>query len=118
MQLLQINFDAKDQPDLAIQTLRQTLLGIGDTPIIGLLVKVEENPETGQDQIVNWRMADAQMVKLLALTMPFEKNQGGLSELPLASELGNDKAKENQLPVKRKPNSTKTTQTSRSRKTQ
>lgn len=77
MQLLQINFEATDQPDVAVQTLRQALLGIGETPIIGLLVKVEKDPQTGRDLIVNWRMADAQVVKLMALTMPFDKRHDG-----------------------------------------
>lgn len=59
-----IVFQQPDDPNAA-NALQQALASLGNLPILGLLIKTDS-----QEHITNWRFADAEDVKSLALALP------------------------------------------------
>ena len=63
-----IVFQQPDDPNAA-NALQRALASLGELPILGLLIKTDS-----QERITNWRFADAEDVKSLALGLPGKKN--------------------------------------------
>lgn len=57
----------------AQESLRTVLERVGEVPLLGLVLKVEVDPN-GQHQVVNWMFANTNFIKSLALVLPVEKN--------------------------------------------
>ena len=66
-----IVFFEKDSPK-AVESLKNALAKTGDAPILGLVLKVEVDPE-GEDRVVNWMFAETSFIKSLALILPGKK---------------------------------------------
>ena len=67
-------FFENDSPQ-ALESLQSALAKTGDTPLLGLVLKVESDPK-GEDQVVNWMFADTSFIKSLALILPGKKGKG------------------------------------------
>ena len=63
-----IVFFEEDSPQAA-ESLKSALANTGNAPILGLVLKVEE------DRVVNWMFADTSLVKSLALILPGKKKK-------------------------------------------
>ena len=68
-----IVFVEKDSPQ-AVESLKNALANTGDVPLLGLVLKVEVDPEGG-DRVVNWMFAETSFIKSLALILPGKKNK-------------------------------------------
>ena len=66
-----IVFFENDSPKAA-ESLKNALAQTGETPILGLVLKVEVDPE-GKDRVVNWMFAETSFIKSLALILPGKK---------------------------------------------
>ena len=66
-----IVFFEKDSPQ-AVESLKNALANTGDVPLLGLVLKVEVDPEGG-DRVVNWMFAETSFIKSLALILPGKK---------------------------------------------
>ena len=66
-----IVFFENDSPKAA-ESLKNALVQTGETPILGLVLKVEVDPE-GKDRVVNWMFAETSFIKSLALILPGKK---------------------------------------------
>ena len=60
--------------DRAAESLKNALANTGDIPLLGLVLKVEVDPEGG-DRVVNWMFAETSFIKSLALILPGKKNK-------------------------------------------
>lgn len=67
-----IFFDPDSQA--AQDSLRTALKRVGEVPLLGLVLKVEVDPN-GERQVVNWMFASTNFIKSLALVLPGEKNR-------------------------------------------
>lgn len=63
-----IVFFENDNPQ-AGESLRRALAKTGDAPLLGLILKVEE------ERVVNWMFADTSLIKSLALILPGGKKR-------------------------------------------
>ena len=63
-----IVFFEKDSPQ-AFESLKNALANAGDVPLLGLVLKVEVDPN-GEDHVVNWMFAETSFIKSLALIQP------------------------------------------------
>ena len=63
-----IVFFENDNPQ-AGESLRNALAKTGEAPLLGLVLKVEE------ERVVNWMFADTSLVKSLALVLPKGKRK-------------------------------------------
>ena len=63
-----IVFSENDDPQ-AGESLRRALAQTGEAPLLGLVLKVEE------ERVVNWMFADTSLVKSLALILPKGKRK-------------------------------------------
>ena len=70
-----IVFFEKDSPQ-AFESLKNALANAGDVPLLGLVLKVEVDPN-GEDHVVNWMFAETSFIKSLALILPGKKNRKG-----------------------------------------
>ena len=68
-----IEFFEKDSPQ-AVESLKTALANTGDIPLLGLVLKVEVDPEGG-DRVVNWMFAETSFIKSLALILPGKKKK-------------------------------------------
>ena len=68
-----IVFFENDSPQ-AVESLKNALANTGDVPLLGLVLKVEVDPEGG-DRVVNWMFAETSFIKSLALILPGKKNK-------------------------------------------
>ena len=66
-------FFENDSPQ-ALESLQSALANTGDTPLLGLVLKVASDPK-GEDQVVNWMFADTSFIKSLALVLPGKKKK-------------------------------------------
>ena len=66
-----IVFFEKDSPQ-AFESLKNALANAGDVPLLGLVLKVEVDPN-GEDHVVNWMFAETSFIKSLALILPGKK---------------------------------------------
>jgi hypothetical protein len=65
---MQVLFEKPDDPQ-AGRSLKQALHSLGNLPIVGVLIKTQQDPD-GQERVINWRFSDAQTAKSLALVLP------------------------------------------------
>lgn len=65
---MQVLFENPDDPQ-AGRSLKQALHSLGNLPVVGVLIKTEQDPG-GQERVINWRFSDAQTAKSLALVLP------------------------------------------------
>ena len=63
-----IVFSENDDPQ-AGESLRRALAQTGEAPLLGLVLKVEE------ERVVNWMFADTSLIKSLALILPGGKKR-------------------------------------------
>ena len=63
-----IVFFENDDPQ-AGESLRRALAQTGEAPLLGLVLKVEE------ERVVNWMFADTSLIKSLALILPGGKKR-------------------------------------------
>lgn len=63
-----IVFFENDNPQ-AGESLRRALAKTGEAPLLGLILKVEE------ERVVNWMFADTSLIKSLALILPGGKKR-------------------------------------------
>ena len=63
-----IVFFENDDPQ-AGESLRRALTQTGEAPLLGLVLKVEE------ERVVNWMFADTSLIKSLALILPGGKKR-------------------------------------------
>ena len=63
-----IVFFENDNPQ-AGESLRNALAKTGEAPLLGLVLKVEE------ERVVNWMIADTSLIKSLALILPGGKKR-------------------------------------------
>ena len=63
-----IVFSENDDPQ-AGESLRRALAQTGEAPLLGLILKVEE------ERVVNWMFADTSLIKSLALILPGGKKR-------------------------------------------
>ena len=65
---MQVLFENPNDPQAA-NSLKQALHSLGNLPVVGVLIKTEQDP-SGQEHVINWRFSDAQTAKSLALVLP------------------------------------------------
>jgi hypothetical protein len=71
-----IVFIEPDDPELAQSTLARAMRQIGETPLLGIIIKIAPGTD-GHEQIVNWQFADTNFIKILAvLVLPEPERQG------------------------------------------